>query len=292
MRMQRESDMMDQDDPPAPATNSPLVEYETASEQALRVSKAADTNTSARQQRVPTAGPTLNTTAGVNVFNVQLNYDPDQALDPDSWDGNFHAVSLHGSMEHLASDALNIKESLLRMCKYILGKSIESNKANEVEDFKGIGKAMWEFVSAIYESHWDNFFVDNNNMTFRSKVRSKFNLQVNKLQESNKGKETMKPTFVSSLPPPILAKSPKEVNEVSKYFKKNNKPPMKKSYARASSLKQFPAASIFSIMLLALKLKETFPNLPNKKIDMVQKVINGPTEKSKPKISMTIKGLS
>jgi len=39
-------------------------------------------------------------------------------------------------------DALNIKESLLRICKYILGKSIEINKANEVEDFKGMGKTI------------------------------------------------------------------------------------------------------------------------------------------------------
>jgi len=135
-------------------------------------------------------------------------------------------------------------------------------------------------------------FQNNNNITFRSKVRSKFNLQVNKLQEYNKEKEIMKPTFVSSLPPPILAKSPKEVNEVSKYFKKNNKPLMKKSYAQASSSKQFPTVFTSSITLDALKLKEMFPNLPNKKIDIVQKVINSSTEKSKPKISMITKGLS
>jgi len=49
------------------------------------------------------------------MFNMQLNYNSNQALDPDSWDENFCAVSLHGSMEHLASDALNIKESLSRM---------------------------------------------------------------------------------------------------------------------------------------------------------------------------------
>jgi len=141
-RMQRESDNMDQDDPPVPATNSLLVEYETTFEQALHVSKVADTNTSMRQQCALTVGPILNQTAGVNVFNVQLNYDSDQALDPDLWDGNFHVVSLHGSMKHLALDALNIKESLLRMRKYILGKSIESDKANKVEDFKSMGKAM------------------------------------------------------------------------------------------------------------------------------------------------------
>jgi len=39
------------------------------------------------------------------------------------------------------------------MWKYILGKSINDDKANEVEDLKDMGKAMWEFISTIYESH-------------------------------------------------------------------------------------------------------------------------------------------
>jgi len=76
------------------------------------------------------------------VVNVQFNYDPNQAMDPDSWDGNFHAVSLHESIEHLALDVQNIKESLSRMRKYILGKSIESDKANEVEDLKNMDKSL------------------------------------------------------------------------------------------------------------------------------------------------------
>jgi len=87
------------------------------------------------------------------MFNVQLNYNPNQVLDPDSWDGNFCAVSLHSLIEHLASNVLNIKEFLSRMWKYILCKSIKSDKANNVENFKDMGKAMWEFISTIYELH-------------------------------------------------------------------------------------------------------------------------------------------
>ena len=41
-----------------------------------------------------------------------------------------------------------------------------------------------------------------------------------------------------------------------------------------------------------LQLKEMFSSLPNKKIDLVQKVINSSSEKSKPKINMTTKGPS
>ena len=32
-------------------------------------------------------------------------------FDPDLWDNNFHTVSLYGSMEHLVSDALTLKNS-------------------------------------------------------------------------------------------------------------------------------------------------------------------------------------
>jgi len=131
------------------------------------------------------------------VFSIQLNYDSDAALDPDSWDRNFHAVLLHGSMEHLASNTLNIKELLTRMQKFIAGKSINSDKANNLKDLNDIGKAIWEFISMVYDSHWDSLYVDNNNTTFRSKVKSKFSPQVKNIQPLvSKGKEVVKPLFV------------------------------------------------------------------------------------------------
>jgi len=72
----------------------------------------------------------------------------------------------------------------------------------------------------VYELYWDGLHMNDSNMLFRNKVKSKFNPQVPKTPASNKGKEMVKPTYVSLLPPPIPAKMPKEVNEVSKYFKK------------------------------------------------------------------------
>ena len=41
-------------------------------------------------------------------------------------------------MENLASDVKNIKDSLIRMHKYILGKSIDSDKANSIKNLKGV----------------------------------------------------------------------------------------------------------------------------------------------------------
>jgi len=227
------------------------------------------------------------------VFNIKLNYDIDQALDPEEWDGEFHATSLHGSMEHLASDVKNIKDSLRRMGKYIRGKEVNNNP-NSCKDLEGVGKALWEFLSSIYNSHWDGLYADNSNNTFRSKVSSKFTPRIPKNSNTNtKEKVTVKPTFVSSVPPPIPAKTPREVNEISKYFKKNSSPPQKKSYANATSSSNLQNSSgSKNIVKETLKIKEMLPNLPSNKIEQVQKVISGPLNKSKLKITMTTKGPS
>jgi len=55
-------------------------------------------------------------------------------------------------MEYLASDIKIIKDFLSRICKYILDKSINKDKANKVQNLESIGKASWEFLSAIYKS--------------------------------------------------------------------------------------------------------------------------------------------
>jgi len=71
----------------------------------------------------------------------KLPYDPDRPTELDLWDSNFHSISLHSFLEHLPSDSNNIKKSLVRMAKYIENKKIEPFQANEINDFKGIGKA-------------------------------------------------------------------------------------------------------------------------------------------------------
>jgi len=227
------------------------------------------------------------------MFNVQLNYDPDAALDPDSWDRNFHVVLLHGFMKYLAFDTLNIKESLTRMQKFIAGKSINGNKANDLKNLNGMDKAIWKFISMVYNSYWNSLYVNDNNTTFRSKVKSKFSPQVKNIQPLvNKGKEVAKPSFVSVILPPIPAKSNKEVKEISKFFKKIEKPATNKSYAQALLPKSKPNASSSDIAINTLKIKKAFPNLPNKKIDTIQKVVDGSNNKPKPRLNMTTKGSS
>ena len=159
------------------SSGSIKLKYKTQS-QNLQVSKTANSPSYMRQQYTPTTDPTLNIPRCESVFNVQLNYNLDAALDPEFWDGNFHAVLLHSSIEHLASDALNIKVSLNRMRKFIAGKSINSDKANNIKDMNSMGKAIWKFISMVYDSHWNSLYIDNNNTTLRSKIKSKFSPQV------------------------------------------------------------------------------------------------------------------
>ena len=45
-------------------------------------------------------------------------------------------------MKHLDSNIKMIKELLFRMEKYILGKSIDSSKANDIKNFKGLDKIV------------------------------------------------------------------------------------------------------------------------------------------------------
>jgi len=122
-------------------------------------------------------------------------------------------------------------------------------------------------------------------MLFRNKLKSKFNQQVSK-PAIYKGTNPVNPSYISILSSPIPAKFPKEVNKISKFFKKNTSPMPKKSYMQASS-KQ----NVSNITRETLKIKNTFSNLQNKKIDQVQKIICG-DQKPKPCINMTTKGPS
>ena len=108
----------------------------------------------------------------------------------------------------------------------------------------------------------------------------------------NKGKEVAKPLFVSVIPSPILAKSEKEVKEILKFFKKIDKPTSNKLYAQTLLPKSKPDASSSDIAINTLKIKEAFPNLPNKKIDSIQKIVNSLNDKPKPRLNMTMKGPS
>lgn len=112
---------------------------------------------------------------------------------------------------------------------------------------------------AFYEFHWDYLITDKNNFSFRQKVKAQFNSQINRDITLKKGKKAEKLASVSVIPPLISAKSPKEVIEISKFFKKISDNKGKKSYVQALS----SLSSNSNIAREILKIKEAFPNLKN-----------------------------
>ena len=139
-----------------------------------QVSKVANSSSSREQQHVFNKNLALNraTNSNKHVFNVQILYDVNQILDAELWDSSFHAILLHRSMEHLASDIRHIKESLQHIQKYILNKLIKDDKANNINDLEDVSKAAQGFIPALYKSHWDYLITDKNNFSFRYKVKA------------------------------------------------------------------------------------------------------------------------
>jgi len=101
---------------------------------------------------------------------------------------------------------------------------------------------------------------------------------------SKKDKVTAKLASILSLSPLIPAKPLKEINTISKYFKKMSENKGKKLYAQASVLSS-------NITREILKIKEMFLKLQDKKIKHIQKIISG-ENKLKPCLNMTTKGPS
>ena len=176
------------------------------------------------------------------------------------------------------------------MAKYISNKQVNSSKANELNNFDSMGNAIWNFISSVYKAKWNTLFTDNKSTTLRSKISFKFTPRVTPNMNKN-NKEVTKPVPISIKKAPplslLLAKSKNEVNTISKYFQ-GSKPmiePKKLTKSYTQTLKQL--ASISKV----LKIKKSFLALNAKQINQVNNIVKG-NQKPKPRIQMTMKGLS
>ena len=111
-------------------------------------------------------------------INIPLPYNPNVPIDSEIWDGSFYPISLHGSIEHIASNTKNIKDSLKFIVKYIFNKQVKPSKANDLDDFNGIGDVVWNFISFVYDANWNALFTDNKSTTLRKKIAAKFTLRI------------------------------------------------------------------------------------------------------------------
>ena len=222
-----------------PPVESPVLYYEDEQEKEIRLRKAAETTNNTRSQGGNNEAPSIQVNHGGhvptdrtcgqapcdvddNVINIQLPYDLNAPMEPDLWSGDFHSISLHGSVEQITSDMKNIKQSLNFMVRYISNKKVNLKSSNDLNDFDGIGDMVWNFLSSIYQSSWDSLYTDNRSKTLRKKISSKLTPRVVSLPTH---KSTKNPNLVTinkvPLPPPFPAKTKKEVNVIFKYFLPN-----------------------------------------------------------------------
>jgi len=85
---------------------------------------------------------------------------------------------------------------------------------------QGISKATWKIVSAFYNAGWDSLVTDIHNNILRQKISLYYTPKTNLVKNSKpKGKDINKLASIERLPPPILTKTPKEINKISEFFK-------------------------------------------------------------------------
>ena len=276
-----------------PVNNSPVLSYKTEQKRAIHFSKMTeplgnmrpqDGNieaTTSNSERVLNVNQSKCSLYGItpqtddnNIINIQLFYDPNSPTKPDLWSSNFHPISLYGSIEQITSDTKSIKDSLNFIARYISNKKVNPSKANNLSDFDSIRDSIWNFISSVYQANWDLFYTDNKAMTFRAKILSKFTPKIApSTNKSNKKMTKPIPVTIKNVPlsSPLLVKSKREVNVISKYFQ-NNKllvEPKKPATSYTQALKPFVNTSE------VLKIKEIFLALNGKKIDQINNIIKG-----------------
>jgi len=294
-----------------PLVESPALSYKDKRDKEIHLRKVAETTNNTRLQSGNNKASTTLTNHGNhissdnvqaqsprinddNVINIQLPYDSNSPTEPNLWSGNFQSISLYGSVEHIALDLKNIKQSLNFMAKYISNKKVNPKLSNDLEDFNGIGDMVWNFLSSVYQSSWDSLYTDNRSKSLREKILAKLTPRVVSPTANKTTKIPNPVTINKALPlPPLPAKSKKEVNIISKYFLPNkpsvnskdnsNSNNSDKSYAQATKMSTNTSE--------VLKIKEMFPSLSAQKVDQVKNIVNGQA-KPKPRIKMTTKGPS
>jgi len=174
-----------------------------------------------------------------NVINIQLPYDPNAPTEPELWSGSFYPISLYSSIKKITSDTKSIKDSLNFMAKYIVNKKVNPKTANNLQNFDGIGNSVWNFISTVYQAGWDSLHTDNRSKTLREKISSKFTPRITPNNAKKNSKELPNSIPISldkvPLPPPLLAKSAKEVNAISKYFQNKKSPSISRLMLKSPS---------------------------------------------------------
>jgi len=170
-------------------------------------------------------------------------------------------------MEHLALDVKNIKDLLNFIAKYISNKQVGLVRSNNLNDFKGIGKVLWNLISSVYQSRWDSLSADKNTKSLREKISAKLTPKIIPTSSySNKASDKTTPASIKKMLPSILAKLQKEIIQIFKFFK-NIKPVKPVNIMSTKSYVQASKQSYTNNTSEVIKIKDTFPTLDVQKVD-------------------------
>ena len=96
-------------------------------------------------------------------YEVLLSYNINWPMEPNTWDGKAHPISIFGTIEFIKIDAKNIYTSLLCMADFIRFRKVDTDIINNIKELKRFGNAAFNFVSFIYKANWDTIHADNYN---------------------------------------------------------------------------------------------------------------------------------
>jgi len=149
----------------------------------------------------------FNTSLEPSLLMVIL-YSANVLADPNLWDSNFTATSLFSTNKFLQSDVHNMACSLQCMACFLKQQSLEGHNGNNISQLELFGESAWEFISAIFESGWDQLH-SSKNISICDNISIYFgNIQIhNKTTENNAYPKTL---TIRKIPPPILSHPSKE----------------------------------------------------------------------------------
>jgi len=214
-----------------------------------------------------------------------IPYSANVPADPNLWNGNFTATSLFGTNKFLQNNVCNMACSLQRMVCFLKQRSLEGRDGNNIPQLELFGKSAWEFISAIFESGWDQLHSSKN-----TTIHDNISTHVGNMQTHDRTAEnnaSPKTAMKRKTPPPIPPRPSKEQMENSKKHqearstKGKSSPYLPMSYAQATNA----AVSI-------LKIKEAFPALLDKKILEIHDAVFPKPDNKGRKIQHTTKGPS
>jgi len=205
-----------------------------------------------------------------------IPYSINVPADPSLWNRNFMATSLFGTNEFLSSDINNITCSLQCMACFLRQQNVKDQDANNIRQLDLFSESTWDFISAIFESGWDTLTTAD-----KSSIRDNFANKFGKTTKPSSSANIRHGAHISKVPPLSYPTPPRK-------FWRNQRPINKKS-----PLKEDPLyAQIMSNVTNALKIKEAFPALPNKKVLEMHKAAFGQHANRAKKVQFTTKGPS